>query len=359
MGDYYRYAARAIAPATLLLISLLGRPAMSDERTIPISEVRQRFESVKEKQGPGSTEFNRKVDDCVSALEKQYGPEVPVSALIKAISSLKNAPPGPAATTGAPPRAPASGASSTDPPAGVRIERTPLGFVLRASDGSFGYAIAWLVFAGVLAALPFRLGAEINSESFQGGQGIAWGLWAAGLVVLIGAAVFSWFGQIRVTKTSGSGEIFSGLGPLGRTRRFEWTDFSDVGVHEFSRDAGKRTTRTFHDVELTGPSASYRFGEDLDDAPRAFIVAFLREEALGRHDAPGTGRTIDMARVQESLAEARRYYRGPDAPRFAAAIDELSASLRSQFSDRVPAIELGRRLDQFAADTGVRIRIEE
>src|SRR5215472_12183175 len=173
-SDCYRRAAVAIAPATLLLISLLGPTAMSDERTIPISEVRQRFERVK-------TNYQE-----------------PDSA----------------------------------------------GFVLRVSAGSFGYAIAWLVFAGVLAALPFRLGTDINSESFQGGQGIAWTLWAAALLVLIGAAVFAWFSEIRITKTGDHGEIFSGLGPLGRTHRFEWSGFSDVRDYEFAQYTGTRTTRT-------------------------------------------------------------------------------------------------------------------
>jgi hypothetical protein len=359
MGNYYRYAAVAIAPATLLLISLLGRPAMGDERNIPMSEVRQRFERVKATyQGPDSVEFSRKVDARLDELEKHYGADVPISAMVKAISDLKNAPPDPATKTGALPPAAASVTPPKGPPGGIRIERTPVGFVLRISAGSFGSAIAFVVFAGVLAALPFRLGAEINSESFQGGQGIAWTLWAAALLVLIGAAVFAWFSQIRITKTGDRGEIFSGLGPLGRTHRFEWSDFSDVRDHEFAQYTGKRTTRTGHDVELSGPSANYRFGKDLDVARRAFVVAFLREEALGRHDASGAGRTIAMDRIQESLDQARRSYRGPDAQRFGSTIDELSASLRSQFGDRVPGDELARRLERLAADTGTRIRVE-
>lgn len=358
MSGCYRRAAVAIAPATLLLVSLLGRTAMSDERTIPISEARLRFERVKAAyKESDSVAFSRKVDDCLSAIEKQYGTEVPASALVKAISNLKNAVPDPAAKTGAAQRAAASAASSEGPPGGIHIERTPVGFVLRASAGSFGYAITWLVFAGVLALLPFRLGGEINSESFRGGQGIAWIIWASALLVLIGVAAFAWFGQIRITMTGSHGEIFSGLGLLGRTHRFEWSDFSDVRDHEFQY-TGRRTTRTGHDIQLSGPSASYRFGKDLGDAPRAFIVAFLRKEALGRHDAPGVGRTIAIDRVQESLEQARRYYRGPDLQRFASAIDELSFSLQSQFGDGVPADELSRRLDKLAADTGMRIRIE-
>ena len=350
----------AIAPATLLLISLLGQPAMSDERTIPIAEVRQRFERVKAAyQEPDSLAFYRRVDDRLTAIEKRYGADVPMSALVKAISDLKNTVPDSPTKTGEPPSAAASAASPKSPPGGIRIERTPDGFVLRVSAGSFGYAIAWLVFAGVLAVLPFRLGGEINSETLQGGQGIGWAMWALVLLVLIGVAAFAWLSQIRITKTGGHGEIFTGVGPLGRTRRLEWSDFSDVREREFAQYTGTRTTRTGHDIELTGPSASYRFGKDLDDAPRAFIVAFLYKEALGRHDAPGTGRTIAMDRVLESLDQARRYYRGPDPERFAAAIHELSASLRSEFRDRVPADELARRLDRFAADTGMRIRIED
>ena len=348
-----------IAPATLLLISLLGRAAMSDERTIPIAEVRQRFERVKGSyQEPDAAAFYRKVDDCLTALEKQYGAQVPLPALAKAISDLKNAVPDSVTKAGAPPRAAASAAPVKGPPGGIRIERTPVGFVLRAPAGSFGYAIAWLVFAGVLAVLPFRLGAEVNSESFRGGQGVGWALWAATVLVLIGAAAFAWFSQIRITKTGDHGEIFSGLGPLGRTHRFEWSDFSDVRDHEFAQYTGTRTSRTGHDVLLSGPSASYRFGKDLGEAPRAFLVAFLREEALGRHDTPGTGRIIAMDRIQESLDQARRFYRGPDPQRFASAIDELSTSLRSQFGDGVPADELAHRLDKLAADTGMRLRIE-
>jgi hypothetical protein len=349
----------AIASAALLLLSLLGRPAMSQERTISISEVRQRFERVKaDYQEPDSAEFRRKVDDSLAAIEKQYGADVPMSALIKAISALKAALPDSPTKTDSPPRAAASASSPAGPPSGIRIDRTPAGFVLRVSAGMVGYTFAWLVVAGVLGVLPFRLGAEINSDSFQGGQGAAWGLWAAALLVFIGVAVFVWFSQIRITKTGDHGEVFRGVGPLGRTHRFEWSDFSDVRDHIFAEDTGRRTTRTSHDIELSGPSATYRFGKELDDRARAFIVVFLNEEALGRHDAPGTGRIIAMDKVQESLQQARRFYRGPDPERFASAIDELSASLRLQFAGGVPAGELARRLDKLAADTGIRIRIE-
>ena len=41
-------------------------------------------------------------------------------------------------------------------------------------------------------------------------------------------------------------------------------------------------------------SARYRFGRGRDDAPRVFLVACLREEALGRHDAPGARRIIGL-----------------------------------------------------------------
>src|SRR5262249_10133172 len=138
-------------------------------------------------------------------------------ALVKAISDLKNALPDSAAKTGAPPLA---AASPKGAPGGIRIERTPAGFVLRVSAGSFGYAIAWLVFAGVLAVLPFRLGAKISAESFQGGQGIAWTLWAAALLVPIGGAVFAWFSQIRITKTGHHGENLQWPRPFGPHESF-------------------------------------------------------------------------------------------------------------------------------------------
>jgi hypothetical protein len=66
--------------------------------------------------------------------------------MVKAVSDLKNAVPDSVAIGG---RAAVPASLPQGPPDGIRIERAPVGFVLR-----FGYTTVWLVFAGVLAVNP-------------------------------------------------------------------------------------------------------------------------------------------------------------------------------------------------------------
>jgi hypothetical protein len=84
---------------------------------------------------------------------------------------------------------------------------------------------------------------------------------------------------IRIAKTGAEGEIFTGIGSLGRTRRVRWNDFYGAGDKAVAYYSNARFGRTSHFISLHGTSGSFK--SDLNDEQRAFVIAFLREHIFG------------------------------------------------------------------------------
>ena len=79
------------------------------------------------------------------------------------------------------------------------------------------------------------------------------------------------FREIRIAKTGDSGEIFTGIGRVGRTHRLLWSDFSGVGDRELATYSSGRFSRTTHYVGLNGTSMEYKFGSELNRQQQAFV----------------------------------------------------------------------------------------
>jgi hypothetical protein len=90
------------------------------------------------------------------------------------------------------------------------------------------------------------------------------------------------FREIRIAKTGDSGEIFTGIGRVGRTHRLLWSDFSGVGDRELATYSSGRFSRTTHYVGLNGTSMEYKFGSELNRQQPAFVIAFLREHVFAQ-----------------------------------------------------------------------------
>jgi hypothetical protein len=84
-----------------------------------------------------------------------------------------------------------------------------------------------------------------------------------------------------IAKEGDGGEIFTGIGRVGRTHRLRWSEFSGVGDRDVAAYSSGRFSRTNHYVGLSGTSKEYKFGAELTDEQRAFVITFLHEHVFG------------------------------------------------------------------------------
>jgi hypothetical protein len=250
-------------------------------RTVGIEEIRQRLEDTKA-YDKGS------IDTFLESLKAQYGDEAPAVEVVKRLRKLQSSTGGTASAfaSESAPGASAAGSEAGKTPDGIRVESTPGGFLLRASCGSFVGGLVWVVFVGVLTAIPFRLWGDLIRGVWTD-EGVSWSIAAflsiwAGVVLYVAAmGAFAFFGEIRIGKEGDRGEIFSGIGRVGRTHRLRWSEFSSVGERDVAAYSSGRSTRTTHYVGLSGTSNEYKFGSELSGEERAFVIAFLREHVFG------------------------------------------------------------------------------
>jgi hypothetical protein len=90
-------------------------------------------------------------------------------------------------------------------------------------------------------------------------------------LALFPLAIYMTLGHIRVFVTRNESYIYSGVGPIGRKRYFEWDLVSDV-VYEA---AGVVNGRPTYRVRLIGPEPPVTFGKLLPDDRKAFVAAVL------------------------------------------------------------------------------------
>lgn len=178
--------------------------------------------------------------------------------------------------------------STMETPSGIKFELRPGRFLLRASCGSLVNGMFPLFFAGLLGAIPFILWADLM-RGLPSDEGLSFWLtaaflcaWASADIYVAGMAAYGFFGEIRILKTDDRGEIFKGIGGLGRTRHLLWSDFQNAEDMEVAEVSSTRFNRTVQCIGLNGASKRYRFGAELTTEQRAFVVAFLREHALRR-----------------------------------------------------------------------------
>jgi hypothetical protein len=157
-------------------------------------------------------------------------------------------------------------------PGGVWFKQTPNGFLLRALCISFAESVQRVVLAVVVSSLPFVLWWELIRDLWTYEGLNFWftlfflAVWTAGIGYADILALMALFGEIRITKNNDQGEIFTGIGKVGLTHRFTWSEFQ-----------GLRRTDSCLNIELISPTKSYIFGWQLPDLRQSFIVTTLRE----------------------------------------------------------------------------------
>ncbi len=152
------------------------------------------------------------------------------------------------------------------PPDGVSVEQLPDGFRVTAHPSSLLKVLPGLL---VVALMVYLL-----AHSKPGKDGPP--LWiflipAVGTIPLWVLTIFNLFGQYVVSVQAGEATIFSGIGGVGWTRRFRWSDLTQVTL--LRKRNGKHILRV---IELACPG-SKRLGRELKDEQRAYVAAYLAE----------------------------------------------------------------------------------
>jgi hypothetical protein len=169
------------------------------------------------------------------------------------------------------------------PPSGVHFEQTPTGFLIRASCLSFTDTVMRVGLAAVVSSLPFVLWWDLIRDVWSSEGMNFWftlgflAIWAAAIAYADWIALMSIFGQVRITKDGDRGEVFAGIGAIGRRHRFNWSDFRNIAEVETERTSSKGQTSRTHNIYLTGPSKSYKFGWQVPLDRQLFIVETVRK----------------------------------------------------------------------------------
>jgi hypothetical protein len=355
-----------------------GTPTMNyGKTTASIDEFRQiARKAIADNNGDVPAANARAFDDFIASLRAQYGEEVPVVEGIKRLKEFQRS----LRTVDIPNAvvplksqvASISGAADAvaeKSPDGVRFEWTPGGFLLHASCRDLFFAAIWAVFVGCLCAIPFVLwGNAIRDALTDRGPALRWtclllAVWACPVLYVGWFGAIKVFGEIRIAKSGDRGEIFTGIGPIGRTHHLLWSEFNGVrDLEEVRSTQNSKSSTTTHYVELTGTSKPYKFASELSDERRAFVIAFLREHVYGLHAVPpqaapalGTsddGKTATVEHIRLVLEQAKAEYHGPDPEGFNRSMDQFVESLRMQYGERIPIRDAVRRLEQLARTTG-------
>lgn len=168
-----------------------------------------------------------------------------------------------------------------NPPAGAWHRLDGSGTELGASTRS---SLAFMLVPFGLMSLPVGLPLVVAWALSIGGAN-----WAVGLIGLL-ALVFSAavvpmalmtvFGKVRVRADGDQGEVFSGIGPVGRRFRFRWSEPLRIEYKTFAPDGdGKPATPV---IEIVTGGRRKWIGALLTEERKRFIYRGLRQLARER-----------------------------------------------------------------------------
>ena len=164
-------------------------------------------------------------------------------------------------------------------PWGVRLESNLVAF--RVAATTFGLEFLFLLpFAGAFGyfSLGWLYWEQWTTKQFLLGRSLF------GLPFLFGTLTVGWQGLMRlggrvVVKSEGDeASVFEGLGPIGRTKRFRWSEVGQV-KEGFLHDTVSTKTRT-PAIRVTFRDSKrpvLKFGSMLSDKRLKFIVAEMQE----------------------------------------------------------------------------------
>ena len=194
----------------------------------------------------------------------------------------------------------------TRPPKGVWYRSTGLGTTIGASHRTFGGALMMLAIAAfwngivsifvavalssTLSLLGLQAPSFFPSPIMNGsvmGAGITIFLWLfLTPFILIGLALIGAFflclgGRTEVFLKDWQGEIFTGVGPLGRRRKFKTETVKDVRIEDKQwRDSDGDRRRSTHIVIDLLEGKPLKFASSLAEDRRQFLAAVIRKSLI-------------------------------------------------------------------------------
>lgn len=180
-----------------------------------------------------------------------------------------------------------------DPPAGAWYQDDFQGWRIGASTRSpmaFFLVPFMCVWSGF--SLGGIYGTQIAKGEFDLGTSLFGIPFVLGTLLFGGLAVMTVCGRVDLIVAGSTGKLFTGVGPLGWTRRFHWSEVTkideDVLGYEYSGSNGQV-------ISLVGKTR-LKFGSMMSEARRYYLLQGLRV----LHQQSRERRTIRCTRVAES-----------------------------------------------------------
>ncbi len=159
------------------------------------------------------------------------------------------------------------------PPAGVRYEQTFDGVIVSATTRSC-FVIPMIPFICLWSggSLSGIYGSQIMKGQFNPAMSLFGLPFLAGTVFLVGYVLMGIFGRVEIRLRGDDGEVFTGVGPIGRTKHFQLSEVTGVHMEVTKRSKGGITKQ----IVIDGPTP-IKFGSMLNYARQEFLLAVLKK----------------------------------------------------------------------------------
>lgn len=169
------------------------------------------------------------------------------------------------------------------PPKGVWFRQDMRGFELGATTRS---AAAFFLVPFMCAWSGLSLGGIYGKQIHSGKFNLAMSLFGLpfliGTIFLIAMTFMTICGKMVVSVQGDQGKLFTGIGPIGRTRRFKWSSIKSVTDNANFYSNGRPQVS----IVLQGDDdARLRFGSGLNEDRRYFMMNALRSLLRKREGA--------------------------------------------------------------------------
>jgi hypothetical protein len=160
------------------------------------------------------------------------------------------------------------------PPSGVSFYDSGFEWTITASTRS---PIAFFLVPFMFVWSGFSLGGIYGGQIAAGKFSLLLSLF--GIPFLLGTLLFGSIaimavcGKIVISSMRNQGRIFTGVGPIGWTRTFDWGSINAIEENETFNNSSRRTGYT---IALVGQTR-LKFGSMLSDEKRFYIVQTLRK----------------------------------------------------------------------------------
>lgn len=167
------------------------------------------------------------------------------------------------------------GVTLSMPPSGAWFEQLPDGFRVGATTRS-AMAVFYIPFTGVWAGISMFgvYGTQLSSGHFDWKLSLFGVPFVLGSFFLISLTLMCLAGQTVLTRSGDQIKLFSGIGPLGVTRTYAWSDFNSV--REDFLGSTRNSRRGSLVVAMEG-KRRITFGTMWTSDRRNFVIFALRE----------------------------------------------------------------------------------